>query len=229
MGARAHHIPSRALREAPLPSPQFASGTVEAVKWLALALMVLDHVNTFLFHDTYPWAFAAGRTVMPLFSLVLAYNLARGAPGAAWRTARRAAFFGALATPAMWALRGGGYPLNIMFALAAAAVCIGLLEQNRPVVALVFGALAGIFVEFWWPAIGATVAAWYWLRTPSLRTALPWMVCIALLVPINGNAWACAALPILLIAYRLDLAVPRLRWVFYVAYPLHLFILWGLK
>ncbi|WP_043459150.1 TraX family protein [Azohydromonas australica] len=205
------------------------AGSVETLKWLALVLMVLDHVNTYLLGGAHPWMFAAGRTVMPVFSMVLAYNLAHAAPGAAWRTARRALAFGLLATPAFWALRGGWWPLNIMFALAASAAAIGLLEQQRTKAALTLAAAAGMVVEFWWPVIGATVAAWYFWRSSSWQPAVAWALCMLALTPVNGNCWAFGAIPMVAVAAMLKAHPARVRWVFYIAYPLHLTILWSLK
>jgi TraX protein. len=49
----------------------------EAIKWIALVLMLGDHVNKYLFNESLPFLYEAGRTVMPMFCVVLAYNLAR--------------------------------------------------------------------------------------------------------------------------------------------------------
>lgn len=205
------------------------AGSVETLKWLALVLMVLDHVNTYLLSGSVPWMFDAGRTVMPVFSMVLAYNLAHAAPGAAWRTAGRTLAFGFLATPAFWALRGGWWPLNIMFALAASAAAIGLLEQQRTKAVLALAAAAGMVVEFWWPAIGATVAAWFFWRALTWRPAAAWVLCLLLLTPVNGSFWAFAAVPMVALVVPLKIHPTRVRWIFYFAYPLHLTILWSLK
>ncbi|MFY0498964.1 TraX family protein, partial [Staphylococcus haemolyticus] len=48
-----------------------------AIKWIALLLMVVDHVNKYVFHEASATAFFAGRLVMPLFAFVLAFNPAR--------------------------------------------------------------------------------------------------------------------------------------------------------
>ena len=56
-------LPLDARRPLVLPA-----GSVETLKWLALVLMVLDHVNTYLLGGSVPWMFAAGRTVMPIFT-----------------------------------------------------------------------------------------------------------------------------------------------------------------
>ena len=83
------------------PALDLNSGTLEALKWLAMLLMTLDHVNKHLLHASVPELFAAGRLALPLFGFVLGYNLAR--PGALTsggysRTARRLAVFGSIAT-----------------------------------------------------------------------------------------------------------------------------------
>lgn len=104
-----------------LPSLRIADGTLEALKWLGLLLMTGDHVNKYLFNETMPLLFDAGRAVMPIFVFGLAFNLARPgtlARGVYQRTMGRLAVFGALATPAFIALGGllaGWWPLNILF------------------------------------------------------------------------------------------------------------------
>ncbi len=40
---------------------------VELIKWVALILMIGDHINKYLLNDTIPILYNAGRVVMPLF------------------------------------------------------------------------------------------------------------------------------------------------------------------
>jgi hypothetical protein len=47
----------------------------------------------------------------------------------------------------------------------------------------------------------------------------------ALLWVVNLNYWACAALPIIFLASTIKIEVPRLRFVFYAYYPIHLALL----
>lgn len=71
--------------------------------------MTVDHVNKYLFNGTHPAAFAVGRSALPIFALMLAYNLARPITlerGVYQRTASRLLAFGLLATPANVALSG---------------------------------------------------------------------------------------------------------------------------
>ena len=47
---------SSSLATAPsaLPSLSLSDGAIEALKWLGLVLMTLDHVNKYLLHDSVP-------------------------------------------------------------------------------------------------------------------------------------------------------------------------------
>jgi hypothetical protein len=214
---------------------RIADGTLEALKWLALALMLLDHVNTFMYGRTLPGAFQAGRAVFPLFAFVLAANLAR--PGALqrgvhMRVMRRLALFAALATPAHWALIGHWWPMNIMVTLlAGAAVIHGLERGDGPgamlaVAAFVAGGLVG---DYLYPGVAMIVAAWAWCREPTPGHFAAWLLFTVALVLVNFNFWALAAVPLVLVGRHVDLRVPRLRWVFYALYPLHLTALWWVR
>ena len=217
------------------PPLHVADGTLEALKWIALALMLLDHVNTFLYNRTLPGAYEIGRWVAPVFGFVLAYNLARPdtlQQGIHLRVMRRLAIFGVLAAPPFIALIGRWWPLNIMFLLLAATAVIYGLER-RDVAGIAIAGLAfcvgGLLAEYFYPGIVMVVAAWAYCREPNARHLLVWVLCVATLVLINANFWALAAVPCLLLASRVDLRVPRLRWLFYAFYPLHLAVLWWLR
>lgn len=59
------------------PSLVISNGAVESLKWLALVAMTSDHVNKIIFKSQLPLMSEFGRIAMPLFGMVLAYNLAR--------------------------------------------------------------------------------------------------------------------------------------------------------
>lgn len=214
-----------------------ADGTLEALKWTAALLMVLDHVNKYLFHETLPVVFQIGRMVMPIFVFVLAYNLARPAAlarGVYARMTGRLAFWGLLASPMTLMLNGSlvnvhaWWPLNILFALLCIVALIRLIEQggSKPLAAAaaVF-LIAGAFVEFLWFGLACGVSAWGYCRKPTLFRLLLWVLGTASLAIVNGNAWALAALPLLIYASGVCIPVPRLRWAFYALYPMHLLVL----
>lgn len=224
-----------AARIASWPRPEIANGTIEALKWLALVLMIGDHINKYLLNDTVAWLYDAGRMAMPLFMFVLAYNLARpGAleSGAYCRAMIRLAVFGALASPAFLVLGGlvnGWWPLNILFTLFVLTAALRLLEMGRLqgylAAGLVF-ALGGSLVEFWWPALAFGVAIWSYTKQPSMPALILAFSSCAALGFINGNQWALASILILLIAPYVALPCPRLRWFFYAFYPAHLTLIW---
>ena len=213
-------------------------GTVEALKWLALALMTGDHVNKYLFNGTLPFLFEAGRLALPIFVFVLAYNLARPGAferGAYTRTMKRLAVFGAVASLPFIALGGlaaGWWPLNVLFTLLVVTACAYLVEQGRPLhlvgAGLVF-LVGGGLVEYWWPAVAFGLAVWSYRKRPTWAAAAVALLACAALWFINRNLWALASLPLLLVASRVDLPMPRLRWAFYAYYPLHLAALWLIR
>ncbi len=217
-----------------LPRLTLSDGSIEALKWLGLVLMMLDHVNKYLLHSRVPVLFDAGRTVMPIFAIVLAYNLARPGTleqGSYTRVMTRLASAGALATLPFIALGGlgwGWWPLNIMFTLLVASGVMYLSEQGTlgRVLAVGLFVLGGALVEFWWPALAIAVGAWSYFRRPNWTALLFVLVGLVALYDINKNLWALAALPLIVLAAHVNLAVPRVRWVFYAFYPLHLAVIW---
>ena len=211
-----------------------SDGSVEALKWLGLILMTLDHVNKYLLDSSVPALFDAGRAVMPIFAIVLAYNLAR--PGSFERSVyqrvmTRLAIAGALATLPFIALGGlgwGWWPLNIMFTLL---VVTGVMyASERGTVGRIFAVglfvAGGAVVEFWWPALAIAIGAWSYFRRPNWAALLFVLFGLVALYAINKNLWAFAALPLVVLATRFDLPVPRVRWLFYAFYPVHLAVIW---
>ena len=218
-----------------LPRVVVSDGTLEALKWLALLLMVADHINKYLLHDASHMLFNAGRVAMPIFVFVLAYNLARPDAyqhGAHSRTMKRLALFGLLATPPFVALGGllaGWWPLNILFALLSMAAIIYFLEQQTIwgyLIACAVFIVGGSSVEFWWPVLAFGIALWWYCKTPQIVPLIMAMVALLLLRIINGNYWAFAALPILIASTAVTIPVPRYQWLFYYFYPTHLTLLW---
>ncbi len=185
--------------------------------------MAGDHVNKYMFHEAAPAAYALGRMVMPLFGFALMANLAR--PGALEagvhvRVMLRLAIFALLATPAFVHLVGV-WPLNILATLLLATLIVWLLERggtaNRCTAFIAF-LLGGAMVEFWWPALLCCLGAWAFLRRPSGLRLLAWALAMASLALINRNFATLAALPLIWCASRVDMPLPRKRWVFYVFY-----------
>lgn len=215
-----------------------ASGTLAAMKWVALVLMTLDHVNKYLLNYTVPMLFALGRIAMPLFVFVLAYNLARPgalASGVYRRTAVRLTLYGALASIPFIALGkvyGGWWPLNILLTLLVATIVIGLIEQGgrvRTTLAIAVFVVGGGLVEYWWFAVGLAIICWRYCKRPSWSRLAALTMGIAALSPINQNLWALSALPLILTAPRMEISMPRFPLLFYTYYPVHLGVLFVLS
>jgi TraX protein len=214
-------------------------GTLEGLKWLGLALMTIDHINRFLLAGGQSWMHSLGRLTMPIFTAVLAYNLAR--PGALEkgvykRTLERLIVFGTIATPTFIAIGGttadSAWPLNIMFCFAAIVACVWLIDLDRAwatsSMVLVF-ALSGFLVEYLWFGVGFGIAVWYYSKRPTWTAAVFAVLFCAGLNLVVLSFWSLLALPLLWLAQRIDVRVPRMRLVFYAYYPLHFAAIWGLQ
>lgn len=204
------------------------SGGLELVKWLALALMVVDHVNFVFFARELPlWATIAGRVSFPLFALVFAYNLAR-ASGDRMRLLNRLVIAGAIAQPFHGLAFGTAYglwPLNILFLFAGVVVAVTLVERRQDGLAVIAMAVTGLFAEYGCFGVLLCVAAWAYFRKPSLWSALGVVGGMLGLCLHNGNAHALWALPVFWLVANLDADVRRSRWAFYAFYPAHLAVL----
>lgn len=203
---------------------------IEGLKWLGLVLMTLDHVNHFLLQMRFEILYAMGRMALPMFGFVLAYNLARTdavQPGVHRRIMKRLCFFGCLASPFFMLLKGR-VELNILFSLLLSTYLIEQITQKqriKPANWLLILIMVGIVVEYAWFAPAYCLAAWWFCKSPDLLRGLLWLIATLLLWFINLNFWACAALPIIMLATHLKIEIPRLRYLFYAYYPLHLALL----
>lgn len=205
--------------------PRFHGGTLTALKWLAVALMVADHVDWLLLDSALGLHSGVGRLVFPVFGFIVAYNASRpGAfvDGSQLRMVKRMLLVGALALPVYVPL-AGWLPLNIMFTLALAVCVINILAEegrhaNRNALALAL--MGGLFVDYQWAGLAYIVAVW----GAYARRWSPWWIVAAAasLVAVNGNFIALAALPLLWLASRLRLDMPRAQLAFYAVYPAHL-------
>ncbi len=213
----------------------FPAGAREAVKWLALVLMVGDHVNAGLLGRSVPWLYDLGRIVMPSFAAVLAYNLAgldNVESGRYQRAIVRLLVVGGIAYPFHVLVLGQGWLVaNILIGYALAVTCMYLVDRwgQRGAVATAFLVMiGGGFVEFYWAAPLVTLAWWCWWRRPGLWALLGLLVSFAGVCAVNGNAWALMALPLVLLSREFRGTLRRRPWAFYVFYPAHLVALFCL-
>lgn len=134
------------------------SSAREILKWLAVILMIGDHVAKMVCGGYVPGLIEAGRVAFPLFAPVMAYNLAQ--PGADMvKSVRRLAVWGAIAQPVHALAFGYWLPLNILLAFALCAAAVYAVSQRRWFV-LAFA--AGFFRHSW------ITTGWAW-RSCCLR------------------------------------------------------------
>jgi hypothetical protein len=204
--------------------------SIEILKCLGLVLMTLDHVNSFILNHRYPMLFEAGRMVMPIFAFVLAYNLARfnNAKNQVYkRVIVRMVIFGTLATPFFIALNPAvhyGYPLNILFTLAASTVCIYFLDKGENTACFLSFLLLGGLVEYFWVGIAFVICSWQFCRTGKKGWLLLMLLSQFPIGLLNNSMIGSSALLLILVASKLnfDVEVRRNRNFFYAYYPAHL-------
>jgi TraX protein len=218
-----------------------ADGSPEAIKWVALVLMVLDHVNKYFYAENLPVIFQCGRIVMPMFGFVLAYNLARPdalARGVHHRMMYRLTLAGLAASPmyiilnGMYVTANAWWPLNILFMLLLVVALTYLIDRGGAMcyaLAVTLFLFGGAVVEYLWMGVLSCLGAWLFCRDASTSRLLLWFLGTLSLTVVNGNAWALVAIPMVFMAGRIALRIPRLTWVFYAFYPAHLLLLLGVR
>jgi len=217
--------------------PAISDGSLETLKWLALIAMTLDHVNKVIFHATYPLMSDLGRLAMPIFGFVLAYNLAREnafSRNIHSSAIKKMAVIAIIATPFYMQTLGAGslLPLNIMYTLLLVSCIIYIIERGgwyREILAMVLFVYGSMFVDYLWMGVAYCLAAWFYCKYANI-----WMLAISLvsatsLYYVNENHLAMLAIPLIYLATRVNISVPRLRWAFYIYYPLHLMLLWSIS
>jgi hypothetical protein len=222
---------------------RFSDGQLEALKWIALAFMFLDHFGRHLLgfgQDT--WVFALGRIAFPLFALVLALNLAREGDRAARaaRTTRRLAIWCAVAVlPSIWA-RGEPMLVNVLATLGlGAAACWALASPASlwlRIVTCMAVALASHFVEFGLAGVFLVPAIFHYRTQRDPAAALLALVLLLATAWLNASwggmfalAGTLASVPIAWSVRRLPISAPRLQLAFYLVYPLHLALIGAWK
>lgn len=211
----------------------FDNGALELLKWLALIMMTIDHINAAFYHWKVEWMFDVGRLVMPTFGFILAYNLCReGAMerGVHIRTMTRLAIFGVIASPA-YAYIHGIEVINILFTLLLFTFITFCIEKKHAawtVLGVISFVVCSAFVEFWWFGVFYCLAAWMVCKKVSVISLTMWLIGgIGLFIP-NQNWWALLAMPLLIGGMFIKVRLYRDKYLFYAYYPLHLSILAGL-
>lgn len=202
-----------------LPRLRMTYDNAEALKWLAFACMVADHASKLF--GPWPSADVVGRIAFPVFAFLVGRHLL------ADRLLSRLVFFGAVATLPVWMTVNGGHllPLNILWTFAFTAGVARMWMDGRHVVAGILFVLAVLVVDYSLPGLLLVLSSWAWWQE---RTRATWVMLgssLAMLCLFNGNLFALLAVPLVLLAVACDWRVPRVRWFFWIGYPLHLVVL----
>lgn len=224
--------------------PTIDQGRLEAVQWIALATMVIDHVGQF-FLGSAIWTRAVGRVTFPLFALVFAWRfsdvLKRNPQRNLAPMFERLVGVGLLSEGLFRMITSPGH-LNILFtfALAAALILLSLPQRRTPIVALPWPlrlalalalfALSGRYVDYEWSGVALVWSLFLYLHTghvSALLAALGALGLMSIEFPIHAAILA-APLALLLVcvkAPRLSVRRP-VRYLFYWIYPAHLVLIW---
>lgn len=210
---------------------------IEAIKWVALISMTVDHANLAVLGRWLEWGNLVGRFAFPLFAFLVGWNLARADAAGLDRAMRRFAMAALVSQPAFVLLTGQAWwQGNVMFTFLAAAGVIRLARcapspTRNTGLAIAF-LLAGPFVDYQWAGIALVLASHAFAKRRS-SGALAVLVAVlggmaALLSGVIGpTAWAAlGATPIVWLATtRAAPPLPRLRWFFYFYYPAHMAVI----
>lgn len=207
----------------------FQDGGIEALKWLALASMILDHINKYLFNYSIDYFFEIGRLAMPLFGFIFAYNMARDKKKKLSEyllVFKRLTLYGLVATPFFISLGGvkyGWWPLNILFTFAISTLLMYWLASDfnktmKTVLFFVTFSVGGAIVEFWWPALILIISSWAFFRYRNMIFYFGIALGLFGLCHINGNYFALLSIPFLISIASIDIRVPRMKRVFYHIY-----------
>ncbi|WOE79155.1 TraX family protein [Pseudomonas protegens] len=229
-------------------------GALDALKWLALLSMVLDHLR--YVGLSLDWLYVPGRLAFPWFCLAMAVNLTRlgdraGPPSGQWRYLGWLLLFSGLSEIPYRLFVPDPDTLNVLPTLA-----LGLLVargwQRRRGLALALG-LAALLLALGlsrWLMFGAfgvllPLALLLVLRRPWYFSLLPGALCLAAnqwetLFPAArlGNPVATCAIAVCLLAPWLGVmllqglrgrSVPAMRRWAYLLYPAHFLLLLALR
>ena len=231
-------------------SKSINNNALTALKIFGIIAMVIDHYNKFANPNYSEIMFNIGRTALPIFAFVIAFNLSRMDVSRIPAMIFRLVVFGVISIPAYTAMGGtismGWWPLNILFTLAASAGVVyfakkpGGSDFSRglyKLIAFIIFIVAGASVEFFWPAIALV----FFLskifedknRRHSINVFAITSVALSLyfIGTINGNWWHVASLliiPLILYSKNWIPKLPRMKFAFYSFYPAHLLFIWAI-
>lgn len=211
------------------------NGVLEALKWLALLAMVIDHVGALVFQQgKLSPTYLVGRLAYPLFAMVLACCLAQHAAARpiSLAPARRLLLWALVSALPFGLAVGRAWPPDIFFTLALGAALCWLADANyrwpARLALHLAAAVASLACDYFAPGVYLVAAMYRLQRRPSLGALFVLLLCAAGLSLLNFAPITLLAFALLPLAHCLRLRTPRLpAMAFYAFYPLHLGALAG--
>ena len=202
--------------------------------------MVVDHLYKFIPVTQLQLIYPAGRLAMPLFAFTFGYTLTyfkfeniQSVHKLLFRLLIAALIS---SIPYIYLQKDfiafGVWPLNIifMFFLAVLILYINTWKTKYSIfIAATLFIVGGMFVEYYWAGLLLVIFSYYFVKRPNWQNLLAIIFSLILLIDLNGNLYAFLFLPIVYLAQFVDLKIKRIKHIFYVLYPLHLFVISGIK
>lgn len=99
-------------------------------------------------------------------------------------------------------------------------------QSSYGVIAFILFVYLGVFVEYFWLGPAVFLSAWYFCRKPSLFSFLIGVLILLSLYILNGYTfYALLAIPTIVLFIKCNITLPRIKYIFYIYYPLHLYVL----
>ena len=200
------------------------------LKYIAVLVMLLDHVNKILFDSQYFILEFLGRLAFPLF-IYLAVSSYMYYTRSKENYIFRIFIFALITIP--FHSYGFGldfFPLNIFFSIAFGLMAIYMIENRYYLFAWVPFAMS-LYADYSFYAVICFIAFYLFLNQKNIINFLILFVALFLLNPyyLNGYLFLFFGLMFLDINYKINFKSFLNKYVFYMFYPLHLLLLGLLK
>lgn len=201
---------------------RLSSSQQELLKWVAIVLMVLDHVGFFL--EQYAWLRFVGRVVYPIFAFLVAYNYLHNTRNKEGYLKRL--FFWALISQPIYMLAMGA-SLNILFTILLGMLVVYVFENQKPYALLLCVLLIPIAFVTSYGIAGVMLVPSFYFLLKNIKFAPLLAFTLAFLNAPKYLLFTALSIPLIALVARFNGTIGRTSGVFFYAfYPAHLAVLW---